>query len=249
MLHFHKLLTLLVFLMSPAFASNIIFSSFEWCPYSCPTLEEKGYLIDLAKEIYQNDEQMVDINISTWKLAIKQVESGRSAGLLAPARNEAPSLVFPNEPIGRQRFCFYTSAVTNWYYEGDKPLENNVIIAPVAASLPQLDPNPNNPILIKPIHGDFKEKALKMISNGRYQAGLFEENTVEHYLNLTNQKSQFKQAGCLPGEFIYIGFSPSNKTLSENYAKQFDEQIQILRNNGQLAEILGKYGLNDWSDN
>jgi len=46
-------------------------------------------------------------------------------------------------------------------------------------------------------------------------------------------------------EEVYIAFSPAISS-SKKYAAILDEGIKRLRKEGRLAEILGKYNLEDW---
>jgi polar amino acid transport system substrate-binding protein len=59
-------------------------------------------------------------------------------------------------------------------------------------------------------------------------------------------KDRFRSAGTFgaPSK-IYIAFSPANHK-SKEYARILSEGIVSLRASGELKEILGKYGLDDW---
>ena len=77
-------------------AETIKIAAIDWCPQICINEESPGYTVELIKKIFQNSEYTVNIDIFPWTRAIKYVSEGRYDALLAPAKKEAPHLIFPN---------------------------------------------------------------------------------------------------------------------------------------------------------
>ena len=51
---------------------------------------------------------------------------------------------------------------------------------------------------------------------------------------------EFKNAGCLPGEGLYIALSPSRDTF-KGYAEIINKGLKQLADSGKLNEIISRY--------
>ena len=63
---------------------------------------------------------------------------------------------------------------------------------------------------------------------------------------LKNNDQAVAKAGCLSGEPIYFGISPTLGDQGRAMAAKFDAGIKAMRASGELKVILDKYGLADW---
>jgi polar amino acid transport system substrate-binding protein len=102
---------------------------------------------------------------------------------------------------------------------------------------------------VQMIYGEDPIKTgIRMLLRKRVDACLTEINTARYYgtqmgLNLDEVA---EVAGTLSPTFHYIGFSPNNPK-SGSYIRILDQGMKQLRASGELADILKKYSINDWS--
>ncbi|WP_154715120.1 transporter substrate-binding domain-containing protein [Neptuniibacter caesariensis] len=86
--------------------NTIKIAAIDWCPQLCPNQDQKGYIIDIVKEIYRDSGYQLEIETYPWSRALTMVRQGRVDAVLSPARAEAPALRYPQQEVGFQRMCF-----------------------------------------------------------------------------------------------------------------------------------------------
>ena len=117
-------LTSLLLVIPTSDAETLKIAAIDWCPQICVNELKAGYTVDLINKVYEDSLYELDIDVFPWARAIKYVSEGQYDALLAPAKKEAPDLVYPNFSVGSQRMCFFTSASNPWRYSGEESLVN-----------------------------------------------------------------------------------------------------------------------------
>ena len=70
---------------------------------------------------------------------------------------------------------------------------------------------------------------------------VFPYNVATYKKNSDSQwKAEFKSAGCLPGEGLFIALSP-NRDTSKDYAEIINRGLKQLADSGKLNEIVKRY--------
>jgi len=249
--------------LNPLMAANaeIININFDdWCPYSCvdegnsekPHSITPGYELDIINSIFHKQGYTLEYRLLPWARAIKEATVGRLDALLSPGRKEAPNLIFPEESIGRLKWCFYTLNESTWNYAGVSSLKDvtlgflqgNVMSGNVQEYIEQ---HKNNNLLVQPIYQtNWIDMNFNKLAMGRITAILDEQYTLDYHIKENGKSSQFRKAGCLDSEAMYIAFSPINPKAKE-FSSLFDTGIRKLRKSGELQKILTTYGLDDWN--
>lgn len=229
---------------------TIVLVADEWCPYNClPESDKPGYVIEIAKKIFEPLGYEVIYETTSWNRAIDGARKGVFDGIIGAEQIEAPDFVFPESEMGLTVNCFYVSNSSQWQYTGLKSLENitigvidNYTYGNLYTNYIESNLNNFNKVQILTGH-DALSRNIKKLVAGRIDATIEDRNVINHYLN--NNQLAIKEAGVLSSEKIYLAFSPVGEKSIE-YALIFDAGITKMRNSGELSSILAKYNIKDW---
>ncbi|MDO6444610.1 transporter substrate-binding domain-containing protein [Colwellia sp. 1_MG-2023] len=247
---------LLFFCLQPPLANSaknteivkLSIASIDWCPQICPKEVNKGYVQDIVELIYASEKYQLEIHSMPWSRAIKMVDEGKYDALLAPAKDEAPTLIYPSIPIGKQQMCFFVSNASNWLYKGPKSLSSLSIGVAQDTSLEELNEfqaSNEKQFQYLPYLDRYVYQSAMMLLKGRIDTFLFTRNTTLFELKQTNLDNQIREAGCLNKSNIYIAFTPSlEKSLKVmSLIKFFEQEMTKYNVNGDVDKIMSKYGI------
>lgn len=246
------LLSLFVMLPSQAFAqekaNSLRMIATDFCPFNCESGQPPGYVVDIVKRLFDAPTMPVTVAYSSWTAAVERTRSGSYSVALTPAHSEAPDFIFPSEAIGVQRFCFFRKNDSAWTYAGPDSLKAHKIGLLRDASMAELNDWVNAPENAERL--DFVNLAKGTEANFRKLAAgrvtlVIEDEAVAGFF-LKNNPQPVAKAGCLAGEQIYFGVSPTLGDAGRALAAKFDTGIKTLRASGELKAILDNYGLTDW---
>lgn len=219
----------------------------DWCPQICPNNStQSGYVAEIIDLITTQTPGNFERVYFPWSRAIKLVNEGRAFALAAPAKKEAPDLLYPSIPVGIQKMCFFVRSEFQWFYNGPSSLTNIQIGVAKDASLEELNSymrdHPGQ-FQLQPYHGRFLKQNIKKLLKGRHDAFVFSRNSTLLELERLNLLDKIKSAGCISEAPIYVAFSPAmNYQQTAKYmSKKFDVEMLKLADSGQLDTILFKY--------
>lgn len=219
----------------------------DWCPQICPNnSSQNGYVTEIIDLITPHIPGNFERVYFPWSRAIKLVNEGRAFALAAPAKKEAPDLLYPIIPVGIQRMCFFVRSNLQWFYNGPSSLINKQIGVAKDASLEELNSymheHPEQ-FQLQPYHGRFLKQNINKLMKGRYDAFIFSRNSTLLELKRLKLLSKIKVAGCISQAPVYVAFSPSEnyRETSLYMSRQFDAEMLKLAESGQLDAILAKY--------
>ncbi len=230
-----------------AMAETITISAPEWCPYICPNEPAKpGLLVEYTQAIFQRAGYDITVDVYPWSRAIRYAEDGTRHALLGAAKHEAPSLIFPENEIGEQTFCFYTKADDEWTYSSPAAVIGKDIIYPQDALPEEIIPYKNR-ARFSEVTGSvtYIEQALGMLLSDRTEIVLSSYYWMTHFLESHDMQEKVKLSGCAASTKVYLAFSPADGKLEETkkYIKIFDREIEILKQEGFFESLLIKYNL------
>ena len=246
-----KIIKILLFLLlhiQTTQAETIKVAAIDWCPQICTDEENPGYTVDLIKKIFQNSEYTVEIDIFPWTRAIKYVSDGKYDALLAPAKKEAPHLVFPNFPVGFQQMCFFTDANNTWQYKNEQSLQGMQIGIAIDTSIEELNAyiqkHPEQ-FQYQPYHERFLAQNVNKVLKKRIDAFIFTNNTTLYELNNENIYHKIRNAGCVSKAEIFLAFTPvtTKKARINKMIKYFNHRMAVLVKSGDIKQIHRKYGI------
>jgi ABC-type amino acid transport substrate-binding protein len=122
---------LLLFLSTNGLCQTITIATIDWCPFICPNSKERpGLLVEYTKAIFERQGYQIEFKSYPWTRTIKMTKNGTVDAALAPAKSEAPDLIYPESNIGVQRFCFFKRKDDPWKYENPESITDKAIVYP-----------------------------------------------------------------------------------------------------------------------
>lgn len=238
----------LLCLMTKGYADTINVAAIDWCPQICVNGANAGYTVDLIKKVYEKGSYDLKIDIFPWSRAIKYVSEGKYDALLAPAKKEAPHLVFPRFGVGLQTMCFFTSAKNTWKYSGEDSLSSMQIGIAFDTSVEELNgyikKHPEQ-FQFQPYHERYVAQNAGKILKGRIDAFLFTKNTTQHELKKAGLEKGIQNAGCVSQADIYLAFT-ADKEKSEGIDRAvrfFDFRMEHLIQSGFVDTLHRQYDI------
>ncbi len=234
-----------------ASAETISLVTDPWCPYACqPDSDRPGYMIELAKAVFEPMGHSVEYRIMPFARAVTEVEQGKAFGLVGEQQvPERAGLIFPKVEQGQAKACFYTSQTSPWRYTDQASLKKQRIgtintyvygaelDTALAAAGPVVSTGYGDQALINNV---------KKLEAKRLDAIVEYEAVIAYKMKTESGFNKLRQAGCAKqASNIYIPFSPIAPNAG-SYAQALADGMKTLRQNGKLAAILARYGLRDW---
>lgn len=223
-------------------------ASIDWCPQICPKEVNKGYVQDIVELIFSGKKYELEIHSMPWSRAIKMVNEGKYDALLAPAKDEAPNLIYPSIAIGKQQMCFFVSNSSNWFYNGPESLSSlsiGVAQDTFLEELKEFQASNEQQFQYLPYLEQYVYQSAMMLLKGRIDTFLMTRKTTLLELKHSNLSDQIHEAGCLNKSNIYIAFTPSlEKSLKVmSLIKVFEQEMAKYNVNGDVEKIMSKYGI------
>ena len=101
-------------------AQTISIRADYWYPMNGdPTSEKPGYMIELAKAIFEPQGITVDYQLKPWSRSIQETRIGKSDCVVGAYKVSVPDFIFPKQHWGLDQTLFYTLANDDWRYLGD----------------------------------------------------------------------------------------------------------------------------------
>ena len=236
-----------------ATAETISLVADEWPPFNgAPNSENEGFIVDVARAVFEKNEIQVTYETISWKRAIEMVREGHHNGLIGASRTDASDFVFPSEELSRNYIAFYVRTASQWQYRDKFDIEA-VSLGVIAGYdyrqwlLDYIQINQDNLDKVQIITGQnpLQRNLMKLI-DGRIDAIVDNEAVIINVARKMGLTNQITLAGYgTEPSFIYLAFSPKLRK-SKGYAEILSQGIKKLRASGELEKILTKYGLNDW---
>lgn len=248
--YFRFILLFYVFVSSTAGNSTenmMKVATVDWCPQVCPNYRTRpGYIIEMFELVFGHSNINYAVDVFPWSRAINYVHSGQYSALLAPSKDEAPTLVYPKIPIGFQEMCFYTLKNSLWKFSGESSLKGLSIGLAKDVSIDELkgymEKNPHQ-FQIQPYHERFVNQNVNKLRKGRINTFIFNKNSVKYLKKSTANIDDIQQSGCLARKPVYLAFTGrlKDRKKARRFAKFYDQNIQRTELNNGIDKILSNY--------
>ena len=241
----------LVLAASSSGAETLRLRADSWMPCNGePSQSPPGYAIEIARAICASHGITLDYQNMPWGDALKAAAAGQIEAVIGANKDEAVGLALPQLCIGLPRVALITAKDSTWRYENVDSLHHvrlGVILD--YKYWPTLDAyiaRTSEP-QIRKFTGDHPlEDAVNELLAGRLDV-IAETSTVFAWTAKRDGHpfAAFHIAYLHEGDPVHFAFSPA---AGPRYAKLFDDGLRELRRNGGLAQILSRYGLEDWQE-
>lgn len=236
---------------------NIILGADPFCPFNCLDSKNPGFVIEVAKAIFEKNGYSVSYLPLPWLRAIEQCEEGKITavigGIDTPKGKFPKTLLFPRENIGHLNMIYGGHEDKKWKFTTEKDLQGKKF-----GWVAGYEPSFSGEL------GDFLKKKMKDtsvvdLSTGE-EAGelnikkllanrintVVEEETVFTYLKNKEKANDLIIYGNLNKKNnFYLVFSPKDKN-SRMFIQLWDQELPRMRKDGRLKKILDKYKISDW---
>jgi polar amino acid transport system substrate-binding protein len=233
-------------------ADTITIRADEWCPYTCdPRSDHPGYLIEIAKRVFEAEGHRVDYKLLPWPRAVSEVKRGVFDAIAGGGRKDTPDFVF-TRPMGEAVTVIASRKGAGFKYKGPESFGNVRLGAPAGvvswgAGIDEyIAAHQDDPGRIDLSAGeDAYEVNLKKLLAGRVDAIVDDGNVLHWLADELGVAGQIETVPVLREPDVYVAFAPG-KAKSSAYAAMLDAGVRHLRETGELAEIMTRYGLPDW---
>ncbi len=246
------LLVACVFSSAITAADTITIRADNWYPINGePGAKNPGFMIELAETIFKANGHNVDYRTLPWLRATQLTREGQFDCVVGAYKDDVPDFVFPQEPWGLDQSIFYVKKDSDWVFKDMPTLASTQSTFALIGGYAYGDEfdafAKANPDRVQFINADNAlDNNIKKVLAGRATATLESKMVMSAKIKDLGITGQLKTAGALqePTE-MYIACSP-NKDTSKAYTDMIDKGTRELRASGKLAEILAKYGIEDW---
>lgn len=250
----YSLICLLILtIASSAVAETITIVADQWPPFNAePNSEAEGYMVDIARAVFEARGMTVEYKNVPWKRAIAGTQEGTYTGAIGASKTDAEGFVFPDEELARNTLAFYVKKGNPWRFHGLDSIKEITLGTIGGYDYRQwlneyIEANQDNSDKVQILLGDAPlPRNLEKLLAGRIDVVVDNEPAIRSAAKQIGVLDQIEPAGY--GEepsYCYIAFSPALPE-SPQYAQMLSDGIAELRANGTLQAILDKYGLIDW---
>lgn len=252
------LVTLLLLSSLSRAETTLVLAADHWCPYNCaPEAKQPGYLIEFAREVAKANGYQLEYRLLPWSRALELARRGEINGVVGATATNGVELNLGGEAAGMD--------VT---VAGLRP----GIQAPASLSkdLKELDPlrlgfiqkytydnggiidryvlsrrlkRPDSVVMVAGTEG--LAELLALSRQQRIDLLFENEAVLRHSQQGEAQPLTIVATGAAAP--IYFGFSPNDE--GRGWAAVFDAALTKAREDGSLAKLLAKYGLQPWWPN
>ncbi|MFY3775376.1 type 2 periplasmic-binding domain-containing protein [Marinobacter salsuginis] len=216
-----------------------------WCPYACDKNEPRwGAAVEIVRAALASGGHNVTYQNSPYERALFEVRIGRIDATVPTFKGEASDFIFPKHAVSSTEYCFYVSRDETWRYSDHESLGNIHFVATSGYTYGQvLDAyiSENLEQSVTLLRGEnIPDRMRRMVRMKRVDALLDDRLLFEFDKN----NKGLINAGCLPERHPgYLALSPKTPDRSKAIAEAFDRGFERIQANGQLCQILEKYGL------
>jgi polar amino acid transport system substrate-binding protein len=235
-----------------ALADTLTLKADYWMPFNGDGKAETGYMLDIAKAVFEPLGHKVVYVTTPWEKALAECRSGKCTAVIGASTDDAPDLVYPAEEEGVSQQLFCVKAGSPWRYAGVaslKPIKLGIVkdYAYFKDLDDYLKTNPQG-IVLGTGDNPLQSNIAKLVA-GELGAVVDDRSVLKYTIARMGLQGKVVIApadasSAQPGN-LYIAFSPANPK-SDEYSRALAEGMASLRKSEQLKKILAKYGLTDW---
>lgn len=235
-------------------AETITIRADEWLPYNGPlSRKPPGYMIELADAIAAANGHTIDYKTMPWDDAVASARKGDTDCVVGALKSDAEGFMFPDEPWGQSLNGLFALEDLKWEFT-DIDSFSSVRIAVISgysyseeidAYVEQHKDDPSKVSVVEST-GRALMNAVSRLVSGRADVVIEDVNVAASTFKRMKMSDRMRSVGVVGDpEPLYIACTPANPR-GKQFADMFSAGTAELRSSGKLAEILEKYGLDDW---
>lgn len=214
----------------------------DWCPYICDlSAPQKGILIEIVQDVFQTEGYQVNFKKMPLKRAVLEIKNNRVQGMVGIVPDVFSGLIFPEEPVIKTQFCFFTLPQKRWEFKGFKQRYPGTSVGVVSGK--NISSNFDEAFPQKETVSGYintAERLIEMLVRHRVDTILEEKTTISYLLKKDGSFPDLRIAGCAGKKDEYVAFSPADP-MSNKYAELFSKGMKRLKKSGKIEEIVSSY--------
>ena len=230
-------------------AQTISIRADYWYPMNGdPTSKKPGYMIELAKAIFEPQGITVDYQLKPWSRSIQETRIGKSDCVVGAYKVSVPDFIFPKQHWGLDQTLFYTLANDDWRYLGDvRALDKRKMGVISDYSYGKKLDEIFIKINAQSAKGDNAlETNIKKILTGRIDTMIESHYVMANKLMEMQLSDKIISAGdTQQGAPMYLACTP-NTTRTQKFITLVNQAMPKLKASGQLQKILSTYNIESW---
>jgi polar amino acid transport system substrate-binding protein len=247
----NKMVTVALMLLVSATlsADTIRLRADVWYPVNGdPESVQPGFGIEALGQIWGSAGHRIDYSLMSWGRSLDAVRSGAADCVIGAYKADAPDLLFPQQPLGRDGVGVYVREGDDWRYEGPDSLARRTVAVISEYSYGDaLDgwlAQSRNATRIQMAYGaDALEGNIRKLLAGRVDVLLESPMVMTTQLQRLQLQRYVRLAGeGKPATPFYIACSSTNPAVPA-WLREFDEGMVRLKQDGQWQRLLESYGL------
>jgi polar amino acid transport system substrate-binding protein len=222
---------------------TIVIGADSWCPVNCePNSDNPGYMIEIAKKIFEEQAIKVEYQVMPWSRAIIEAEKGNIQAIVGAFKGDAPHFIYPQEELGLIGNSFFTHVHNDWYFQNVDSLKQ-IILGTVKGyeygdTVRQYLANKENLGKVVEFTGgkNVLHRSFKMLLANRIDVIVEADIVFWYQAKKANLVDSVKFAGQVSKPTkVYIAFAP-NDEISKKYAQILSDGVVNLRASGELKK-------------
>ena len=240
---------LFIFSAAGATAETISIRADYWYPMNGdPKSDAPGYMVELAKAIFEPQGIKVDYQLMPWSRAIQETRIGKIDCVIGAYKVSVPDFLFARQHWGNDETFFYKLKSDPWVYKGDvKALQNRKIGVISDYSYGETLDGVFKKLKVQGAKGDkaLETNIMKIISK-RIDTMIESEYVMDSKLAKLNLSEQIVSAGnTLQGEPMYLACHPGSRRV-QGFVEIVNRTMPNMQQSGELERILNKYNIAVW---
>ena len=205
-----------------------------------------GFMVEIVQLALSHTNYKAVFVAAPFSRRIKGTETGAFDAAIGLFKSDSDLLIYPEESIGMGQSCFFSKSRSKWQYDGVDSLKSVVLGVTNAYTYGDIDDYiTGNAQKIVTVSGNNSvPRLLRLLRKGRIDV-FVEDKFIGMYFVRSQKIEDVKEAGCIDGKEVYVGFSPKLHDVP-SLSKQFTQNIKKLRESGRLNDILASYYVLDW---
>ena len=238
---------LTLFVVNVSVADVVKLGADYWYPYNGePGSSMPGVMIELAEKALAQNQMSLHYEIYPWPRAIHMARQNKLDCIVGTHKEDVPDFIFGEEPYGMEYTYFFVHVNSKWEYKNIDSLKGKVIGTIIGYKYDKsLDDWLKEHAYSVGGEDALKKNILKLI-NGRLDAVIESKAVMDAKLKELDLVAEVKISGNVAAtNSSFIACGPNN-TRSRSIVEALDSGIKLLRQTGEMHNILNKYGLSDW---
>jgi len=223
-----------------------VFASDEWCPYVCFESTREGYLVDLARAVFEAPDRPVEVRRMSWARTIAEAEAGRIDGVLGAAADESAKLIYPRQAAAGDPVAFALHRGDPWTYTGvDALAARRIGVAEGYRFGPPFDaalfPSGRAAAHVEPVGTENPTHTnLQKLVDRRVDSVLDNAHVLRHEIDRGGYGHAVRVLDTGIEHPLYIAFADT--PLGRSLAQQFDAQLPARTGRRALIGLTREYG-------